>query len=383
MRWRRSEHPEDQLREKMIPAADAGPVAATNGSVNGDGSLNGHQFVAEFERSGFWDRPTGALPCLVAAQPPPVHTVAPPPVEHPAATLSRTPEGPDTLDAVDNGAVAAPPPAVASVNTPEFQLEEPRGAHVMKGEAATDEWCGAHVMKGDPLLSVERRALHAIRAEPLATPVLSTSTPEAALMVCDAPNPAVRAGTRKPEHKAAHALSRKARPARRRGFRATASGRWGFVPVAGAAGALAVGLGGGAAFAFFMSQGVGSGSGYTTAGGPVTIEVTATTGKADLLPGAAGAAYFTLHNANSSSVTFHQVASGATVVSDNTSLCASSYVSIAPTLPYTIPTAVTVSPGGTSGIQSIASLVKLAANAPGTCQGVTFTMTLTLSGQSS
>jgi hypothetical protein len=144
-----------------------------------------------------------------------------------------------------------------------------------------------------------------------------------------------------------------------------------------------VGLGGGGAFAFFMSQGVGSGSGDTTAGGPVTIAVTATTGKADLLPGAAGAAYFTLHNAGSSSVTFHQVASGATVVSDNTSLCASSYVSIAQTLPYTVPTAVTVSPGGTSGIQSIASLVKLAPNAPGTCQGVTFTVTLTLSGQSS
>lgn len=383
MRWRRSDHREDQIREKMIPAADAGPVAATNGSVNGDGSLNGHPFAAESERSGFWNRPTGVLPCLVAVQPPSGHTIAPPHLEPAAATLSRTPEVPDTLDAVDNETVAAaPPPAVAPVNAPEVQLEEPRGAHVMKGEAPKDESCGAHVMKGDPLLSVERRALHAMRAEPLATPVLSISEPEASL-VCEAPNPAVRAGTRKPEPSAAHALSRKDRPARRRGFHATASGRWGLVPVAGAAGALAVGLGGGGAFAFFMSQGVGSGSGDTTAGGPVTIAVTATTGKADLLPGAAGAAYFTLHNAGSSSVTFHQVASGATVVSDNTSLCASSYVSIAQTLPYTVPTAVTVSPGGTSGIQSIASLVKLAPNAPGTCQGVTFTVTLTLSGQSS
>ena len=383
MRWRRSEHPEDQIREKMIPAADAGPVAATNGSVNGDGSLNGHQFVAEFERSGFWDRPTEALPCLVAAQPPPVHTVAPPPLEHPAATLFRTPEGPDTLDAVDNEAVAAPPPVVASVSTPEFQLEEPRGAHVMKGEAATDESCGAHVMKGDPLLSVERRALHAIRAEPLATPVLSTSTPEAALMVCDAPNPAVRAGARKPEHKAAHALSRKARPARRRGFPRHGERSVGLRPCRWCRGRLGSGPWRWRRIRLLHEPGRGLGLGLHNGGGPVTIAVTATTGKADLLPGAAGAAYFTLHNANSSSVTFHQVAPGATVVSDNTSLCASSYVSIAPTLPYTIPTAVTVSPGGTSGIQSIASLVKLAANAPGTCQGVTFTMTLTLSGQSS
>jgi len=116
---------------------------------------------------------------------------------------------------------------------------------------------------------------------------------------------------------------------------------------------------------------------------PVTIAVTATTGTADLLPGAAGAVYFTLHNTDSSGATFDQVAPGATVVSDNTGLCASSYVSIAQTLPYTIPTAMTVSPGATSGVQSIASLVKLASNAPGMCQGVTFTVTLTLSGKSS
>jgi hypothetical protein len=236
-------------------------------------------------------------------------------------------------------------------------------------------------MKGDPLLSVERRALHAKAAKPLATPELSTFTPEAALAVCGAPNPAVKAGARTPERKAGRAVTRAARTTKRQGAHATVNRRWGLVPVAGAAGALVVGLGGGGAFAFITTH--GSGAGHTTTGSLVTVQAIATTGTADLLPGRGGAAYFTLHNTDPIGATFDEVAPGATVVSDNTGLCASSYVSIAQTLPYSLPTAVTVSPGGTSGIQSIANLVKLAPNAPGTCQGVTFTVTLTLSGQSS
>jgi hypothetical protein len=372
----------------MIPAADADPVATTNGSVNG------HPLAAEPECSGLWDRRVGAWPRHAAVQPPPVLAVAPPPLGPAAATLSRAHEAPATLDVVLNQRLAAATaPVVSSVDAPEAtraqdtagpaQLEEPRGAHVMKGEAPRVEPRGDHVMKGDPFLSVERRALHAIKAEGLSTPELSTFTPEAAPVVCGTPNPAVNAGTRTPERKAAHALTRKARPTKRQGAHTTASRRWGLVPVAGAAGALAVGLGGGGAFAFFMGHSSGSGTGHTTTGRPVTVAVTATTGAADLLPGRAGTAYFILHNTNSFGVTFDQVAPGATVVSENTGLCANSYVSIAQTLPYSFSPAVTVSPGGTSGIQSIASIVKLAPNAPGTCQGVTFTVTLAFSGQSS
>jgi hypothetical protein len=274
----------------------------------------------------------------------------------------------DPFEAVNgspNGHAAAPP------------LEELRGAHVMRGETLTDELRGAHVMKGDPLLLVEYRALHAIKTDPFATPELIPSTPETAPVVSGAPKPVVRT----PDRKAAGALTRKARPTKRQGAHSTASRRWGLVPVAGAAGALAVGLGGGGAFAFIFSS--GSGSGQTTTGSPLTIAVTARTGTADLLPGLAGAAYFVLHNTNSFRATFDQVAPGAAVVSNNTRLCASSYVSIARALPYRFSPAVTVSPGGTSGIQSIAGIVKLASNAPSTCQGVTFTVTLTLSGQSS
>jgi hypothetical protein len=142
-----------------------------------------------------------------------------------------------------------------------------------------------------------------------------------------------------------------------------------------------VGLVGGGAFALMISH--GSGTGRIAAGSLVTVRVTASMAAADLLPGRAGAVSFTVHNANSTGVTFDQVGQGTTVVSNNTALCANSVVSIAQQLPYNMPTAVTVSPGGTSGIQSIASLVVLAPDAPSTCQGVTFTVTLSLSGQPS
>ena len=253
-------------------------------------------------------------------------------------------------------------------------LGEPRGAHVMKGETPTDEPRGTHVMKGDPLLSVERRAVHAMKGQ------ASPDLPHRADLIKGHP-PSVEQSI---ERRAARAVKHAARTEERQGAHAIARRRWGLVPVAGAASALAMGLGGGGAFAYLISSaGHGLGTGETTTGSPVTIAVTAMTGKADLLPGRGGAAYFTLRNSASSGATFGQVAPGATVVSDNTSLCPSDFVSIAQTLPYTIPTAVTVSPGGTSGIQSIANLVKLSPNAPGTCQGVTFTVTFTLSGQTS
>jgi len=355
MRRRRDKHAEDQVRERMIPAADAAPIAATNESLKGDGWLNGH-----------------------------------PPV---SATLSRAPQAPETPDVVLNEPVAATlAPAVTSVDALEATRardtdgldqpeDEPGGAHVMKGEAPTDRPRGAHVMKEDPLLSVERRAVHAMKVEVLPTTDVSTSTPEATPLVSAASDLAITAEAPTTRRRAARALKRAHRTTKRQGAHTLASRRWRVIPVAGAAGALAVGLGAGTAFAYLTTH--GSGSGQTVAGSPVTIAVTATTGTADLLPGATGAVYFTLHNTDSSGATFDQVAPGATVVSDNTGLCASSYVSIAQTLPYTIPTAMTVSPGATSGVQSIASLVKLASNAPGMCQGVTFTVTLTLSGKSS
>jgi hypothetical protein len=312
--------------------------------------------------------------------------------------------------------------------------DQPRGGHVMGGDplasvegravharnrrALADEPRGAHVVEGDPLLSVEGRAVHAMKDQAAAggppranlivgdlptldraskggtgsaitVEVLTTtdgrSSPSKAApqpLVSAVPDPPVTVEARATPSGDARAMKRPALATKRQSARATARRRWRLVPLAGAAGAVAVGLGAGSSVAIIVSQG-GSGSGQTTAGGPVNVAVAARTGNADLLPGRTGAAYFTLHNTASSSTTFDQVVSGARVVSDNTGLCASSNVSIAQTLPYSFSPAVTVSPGGTSGTQFIPALVKLAPNAPNTCQGVTFTVTFTLSGRSS
>ena len=289
----------------------------------------------------------------------------------------------------------------------QFIVDVPRGAHVKEndpflsverravhgssGQLLADRPRGAHVRENDPFLSVERRALHVMKSTDLAIPVLSTLASESVLRADDVSHldldldldldlaSAVEASVAPPVRRVAPAGKRHSRPMRG-GAPKAARRRWGLVPVAGAAGALVAGLGGGAAFAFFSG---GPGTGDVATGSPVTLDAVATTGPADLLPGEAGAVYFTVHNPNAFGATFAQAVPGATVVSDNTGLCPSADVSVAQTLPYTFAPAITVSPGSTSGRQSIPSFVELAPSAPGTCQGVTFTVTLKLSGESS
>jgi hypothetical protein len=257
---------------------------------------------------------------------------------------------------------------------------QPRGAHVMRGHSLTDEPRGAHVNRSDPLRSVEQRALHAVVIESLDLRQVSVTTAGALSGHASAESGVgVNAGEAAP--RATRASRRKAGPTTRPRILTTRKRRWGLAPVVGAAGGLALGIGGGAAFAFVADSSATNDASTTSAA--VAVKVVGTAGSADLLPGRAGAASFTLQNPNSFGLTFDQVALGATVVSDNPELCGSDFVSIAPTLPFTLPTPVTVSPDGTSGTQSIPDLVQLASNAPSTCQGVTFTVTFTLSGQSS
>ncbi len=276
---------------------------------------------------------------------------------------------------------AAVPHLVVALVPP--SSDEVRGAHAIRGEAPTGELRGAHVMKGDPLLSIENRALHAVKVDQEATPEPRTVTLATAPVAGGDPDPAVAADVHLRHDTVVPAVLLKAGSTTRQDAHATARRRWRLIPVAGAASALVLGLGGGGAFAYLRGGVSGSGTGGTTTGKPVTLGVVAAAGTAQLLPGRTGAASFTLDNSNAFGAAFDQVAPGATVVSDNTGLCASSYISIAQTLPYTFSPAVTVSPGGTSGNQSVPNIVKLAPNAPSACQGVTFTVTLTLSGQSS
>ncbi len=146
-----------------------------------------------------------------------------------------------------------------------------------------------------------------------------------------------------------------------------------------AASALAVGLIAGTAWSYVTAS--GSGTGLGKIGTTTTVTVTAATATASLLPAGTGAAYFTLKNTNPFVVTFTKL-TGATIVSNTVTACPSANVSIVPTMPYTLPTAVTVAASTTSPTKSIPTLVKLAATAPTGCQGVTFTLTLTFTGKS-
>jgi hypothetical protein len=346
-----------------------------------------------------------ATPSTPSGNPAPPKRPAPP--LRPAAAVWTPPEvavAPVrvTGDPVVIPASLTPPEAVAS-NVAPAPAPKRRGAHVCRNDPLLDGVSGAHARRDDPLLAglhvradeplaatslevhvTEADALvivvngaHVTASDPLAVEVVAAqATIDEALVwmpVVEEP-PQVLAEPARPHTSPSepvtggHGASAKVR---RR--------RWRLVPVAGAAAALAAGLGAGGAYAYFIAK--GSGTGHTATGSPVSVTVTATSGAADLLPGRAGAAYFTLHNTNPFAATFNVVATGATVVSNNTIACPSSNVSIAPALPYALSPALTVSAGATTGPESIPGLVKLAATAPSSCQGVTFKVTLTLTGR--
>jgi len=151
--------------------------------------------------------------------------------------------------------------------------------------------------------------------------------------------------------------------------------RWIGVPTV--VGALVLGISAGSAYAYFKGAS-GSGTGHATTGTTVAITVNAVTGTADLLPGGTGTASFKLQNGNSFGATYTSVRNES-VSSSNSSACPSSNI-IVPSTPYSI-SSVAVNANSTSGTQTIP--VTLSASAPNGCQGITFTITLTLSGQSS
>ena len=133
----------------------------------------------------------------------------------------------------------------------------------------------------------------------------------------------------------------------------------------------------GTAYALWSST--GSGPGRAEAIEAQSITVTAATGAADLYPGFAGGdVHFTLTNPNPYPVTFTSMAPGA-ITSSNPGSCAASLVTVDPASGLGL----TVGAGQTTGTQSIADVVALDASAPDGCQGVSFTIQLTLTGAQS
>lgn len=137
-------------------------------------------------------------------------------------------------------------------------------------------------------------------------------------------------------------------------------------------------LASGSAFAYFTASGTKTGN--ATVGTDVIVTVTAATAANDLFPGTSGTVRFTLKNTNSFTTNFTSV-TGASVTSGNPGGCPASNIIVA-TLPLTI-TKITVAAGQTTGTQTISTLISMSSTAPNACQGVAFTVSLTLSGQSS
>jgi len=135
--------------------------------------------------------------------------------------------------------------------------------------------------------------------------------------------------------------------------------------------------GGGMAAALWSAN--GSGPGQAKALSAQSLTVTAATGAADLYPGFTGGdVFFTITNPNPYPVTFTSMTAG-TVTSSNPAACPSTNVSVANASGLSLAAAAS----STSGTQSIANVVTMAAGAPDGCQGATFTINLTLSGSQS
>jgi hypothetical protein len=127
--------------------------------------------------------------------------------------------------------------------------------------------------------------------------------------------------------------------------------------------------------AYAMWSATSTGAGNATALSAQTITVTAATGAADLYPGfTAGDVYFTVTNPNPYPVTFTSMAAG-TITSSSPTLCPASNVTVA-TPAISIASAV----GDTNVAKSIADVVTMLGTAPDACQGVTFSIGLTLTG---
>ena len=147
------------------------------------------------------------------------------------------------------------------------------------------------------------------------------------------------------------------------------------VVIAITAGAAAITAG--SAWALWSSNGVGSGNAKALSA--VTLPVTAATGSADLYPGyTQGKVSFTSANPNPYPVTFTSMTPGSITSSDPTN-CPSTNVTVAAAsgLSLLVPAGATATPG------SVANVVTMAAGAPDGCQGVVFTVALTLTGSQS
>lgn len=139
--------------------------------------------------------------------------------------------------------------------------------------------------------------------------------------------------------------------------------------------AVFAGLTVGIAAAMWSSNGTGSGG--SQARTAQTVTVTAATGTADLYPGFAdGDVYFSLTNTNPYPISFTAADAG-TITSSNPTGCPASLLTVDD---VTSGLDLQVAANDTSSTLNVADVVTLDASAPDACQGVSFTIALTLTG---
>ena len=141
--------------------------------------------------------------------------------------------------------------------------------------------------------------------------------------------------------------------------------------------AFAVVSGGGVAYALWSAN--GTGPGQTKALTAQSITVTAVTATADLYPGfTLGDVFFTMTNPNPYPVTMTSMAAG-TITSSSPGTCPSANLTVAAASGLSL----AVGANATSSTQSIVDVASMVVGAPDGCQGVTFSIALTLSGTQS
>lgn len=140
------------------------------------------------------------------------------------------------------------------------------------------------------------------------------------------------------------------------------------------AGAVTLFVAGGIAFALWTSDGTGSGRATATVSVDATLNPV--NGAPDLYPGFAdGDVYFTVTNPNPYTITFTTMAATG-VTSLDEAACPSANVTVDAATGLAL-----VAPPGTSGTLSIADVVTMSADAPDGCQGASFDIGLTLTGE--
>jgi hypothetical protein len=132
------------------------------------------------------------------------------------------------------------------------------------------------------------------------------------------------------------------------------------------------------AVAAWTQTGTGSGSAKAVTAVSSTIATSAAT--ADLYPGkSGGSVYFTVDNPNPYPVNYTSLAVGTVTSSDPTN-CPATSTNITVTTPVTVSIAVPASASATA--KTVAGVTNMPSTAVNGCQGVTFTVALTLTGTS-